>query len=207
MNKTHESFHKQQRGLETRATLLESAGIVFSQMKYDKAKLRFISEQAGISLGSLYFHFGNKDDIAAAVLDAQQEAMTGVLSEVVQTETPHLEQLLTLLERMATLIATNTIVQAGISLVQSLPDELRNRGYTSYEEWQTVTETMIQTGQEDGSITTIASATELAEVINELFVGAQVMAGMKDNWVSLPDRIKRARPHITQFLSPEHSQI
>ncbi|WP_449280826.1 TetR family transcriptional regulator, partial [Leucobacter sp.] len=86
MNRVGEVRRKQQRGIRTRTALLEAAGRVFSRMEYDKAKLKDISDDAGISLGSLYFHFGNKDDVAAAVLDAQQERMTEVLSAVVETE-------------------------------------------------------------------------------------------------------------------------
>ncbi|RGE19219.1 TetR family transcriptional regulator, partial [Leucobacter sp. wl10] len=66
-NRVNETRKRQQRGVDTQIALLEAAGRVFSRMEYDKAKLKDISDDAGISLGSLYFHFGNKDDVAAAV--------------------------------------------------------------------------------------------------------------------------------------------
>ncbi|WP_165384243.1 TetR/AcrR family transcriptional regulator [Leucobacter triazinivorans] len=194
---------RQQRGIETQSALLEAAGRVFSRMEYDKAKLKDISDDAGISLGSLYFHFGNKDDVAAAVLDAQQERMTEVLSSVVETEGSSLGRLLDLLDGVAELISADALVQAGIRLVGSLPDELKDRGYGFYEEWQRVAETLIREGLEDGSVTTARQTpAELAELVNELFVGAQVLAGMKDGWQTLPERIRRIRPVLESVLAP-----
>ena len=202
MNRVGEVRRKQQRGIRTRTALLEAAGRVFSRMEYDKAKLKDISDDAGISLGSLYFHFGNKDDVAAAVLDAQQERMTEVLSAVVETEGTSLERLLDLLDGVAELISSDALVQAGIRLVGSLPDELKDRGYGYYDEWQRVTATLIREGIEDGSITSPCGAQELAEVVNEAFVGAQVLSGMMDGWQTLPARIQRARPRLQELLAP-----
>ncbi|QBE49179.1 TetR/AcrR family transcriptional regulator [Leucobacter triazinivorans] len=203
MNRVGEVRRKQQRGIRTRMALLEAAGRVFSRMEYDKAKLKDISDDAGISLGSLYFHFGNKDDVAAAVLDAQQERMTEVLSSVVETEGSSLGRLLDLLDGVAELISADALVQAGIRLVGSLPDELKDRGYGFYEEWQRVAETLIREGLEDGSVTSTAPAPELAEVVHETFIGAQVLSGMMDGWQTLPARIERARPRLEALLAPE----
>ena len=199
-----ESRGKQQRGIETQAALIEASGRVFSRMEYDKAKLKDISEEAGISLGSLYFHFGNKDDVAMAVLDTQQERMDAVLTRV--AEEPHpdaLARLWALLDGVADLIATDTMVQAGIRLVSSLPEELRDRGYGDVEGWQRMTRTLITEGIADGSITSTRSADALTELIDEVFVGAQVMADMQDGGVSLPARIVRARPLLHLLLAPD----
>lgn len=203
MSRVGEVRRKQQRGIRTRLALLEAAGRVFARMEYDKAKLKDISDDAGISLGSLYFHFGNKDDVAAAVLDVQQERMTEVLSSVVEeTEGTSLERLLDLLEGMAELIAGDALVQAGIRLLTSLPDELKDRGYGYYDEWQRVTATLVGEGVEDGSVTSGIPSHELAEVVNETFVGAQVLSGMLDGWQTLPGRVRRARPRLEQLLAP-----
>lgn len=194
---------KQQRGIETQTALIEASSRVFSRMEYDKAKLKDISEEAGISLGSLYFHFGNKEDVAMAVLDEQQVRMHHVLSEVTEaTHKDSLTRLFSLLDGVAELISRDSMVQAGIRLVSSLPDELRARGYGDYDEWQRTTGMLIEAGIADGSVTSPQPADELAELLNEIFVGAQVMSGMKDAWASLPDRIVRARPLLTRLLAP-----
>lgn len=194
---------KQQRGIATQTALIEASARVFARMEYDKAKLKDISEEAGISLGSLYFHFGNKDDVASAVLDEQQLRMNAVLSEVSEETHEHsLSRLLALLDGMAALIARDAMVQAGIRLVSSLPDELQARGYGDYDAWQRVTMRIIVEGVADGSVSSPRPVEELAEILNEIFVGAQVMAGMQDAWASLPARIQRARPLLLLLLTP-----
>lgn len=193
---------QQQRGIETRAALIEACGRVFSRMEFDTAKLRDISAEAEISLGSLYFHFGNKDDIAKTILDIQQERMGAVLSAV--TEEPgldSLERLLALLEGMAALISQDSIVQAGIRLLNSLPEEHRARGYGDYDAWQSVTRTLIVEGIVEGSMSPKCSVDEATELLNEIFVGAQVMSGMHDAWRSLPGRLNTARPLLTMLLT------
>lgn len=197
-----ESRGKQQRGIQTQTALIEASGRVFSRMEYDKAKLKDISEEADISLGSLYFHFGNKDDVAMAVLDSQQERMNSVLTRVVAEAYPDsLTRLFALLDGVAVLISKDSMVQAGIRLVSSLPEELRTRGYGDYDEWQRVTRALIVEGVKDGSVTSELPIDELAELLNEVFVGAQVMSGMKDGWASLPDRIRRARPLLRMLMA------
>lgn len=194
---------KQQRGIETQTALMEASSRVFSRMEYDKAKLKDISEEAGISLGSLYFHFGNKEDVAVAILDEQQVRLHHVLSEVTDAAyQDSLARLLALLDGIAELISRDSMVQAGIRLMSSLPDELRERGYGDHGEWQRTTAALIQAGIADGSVTSQQPADELAELLNEIFVGAQVMSSMKDAWASLPDRIVRTRPLLTRLLAP-----
>ena len=43
-------------------------------------------------------------------------------------------------------------------------------------------------------------ARAVAEVFNELFVGAQILAGMQKDWKSLPERLDRQRPVIDHLL-------
>ena len=97
--------------------LLEASGRVFSRLPYDQAKLKDISDEVGASQGSIYFHFGNKYDIAEAVL----------------------------------------VVQAGLQLVDSLPEALRDHGHNSYVTWQVNGAVLIERGVDDGSITSTAS--------------------------------------------------
>ena len=202
MNRTIEKRGKQQRGIETQAALLEAAGRVFSQKEYDGARLKDISEEAGISLGSLYFHYGNKEDIAAAVLEIQQERMTEVLAGIMTNSQPSFTRLFELIDGLAELIASDPLVQAGIRLVNSLPEVLQDSGHAPYGEWVRVTETLLREGVEDGSVSADIDIDGVAEYFNEVFVGAQVLAGMQDNWASLPARARRARPYLAAMIAP-----
>jgi len=54
---------KQGRSLETRSRILEAAARVFAAHGYGKGTTNRIAEEAGISVGSLYQYFPNKDAI------------------------------------------------------------------------------------------------------------------------------------------------
>lgn len=193
---------KQQRGIETRLALLEASGRVFSRLTYDQAKLKDISDEAGASQGSIYFHFGNKYDIAEAVLTVQQDRMSALLEEEIKVGRSAYDTILVMLPRLAELMAGDTLVQAGLQLVDSLPEELKEHGHNSYTRWQQATLELIEQGVAEGSITTTEAPELLAELITEIYIGAQMMSGMADRWASLPARIERALPLVQRLLRP-----
>lgn len=191
---------KQKRGLESRATLLASAAAIFADKEYEGARLKDISEHAGISLGSLYFHFGNKDDVAKALLEHQRSRMDDVFAQVVEASDSPLERFFEARERIGRLMADDHIVQAGIRLRQSTSEELRALAYEPDETWARKTESMVQEAIDAGEISSEIDARAVAEVFNELFVGAQILAGMQKDWKSLPERLERQRPVIDHLL-------
>ena len=50
--------------------ILDVAARLFRQHGYGQVSLRAIAEAAGIKAGSIYYHFGSKDEIVVAILDA-----------------------------------------------------------------------------------------------------------------------------------------
>lgn len=62
---------------ETRTRLLESVAAEFSQYGFQKASLRRICTNAGVTTGALYFFFQDKDDLFRNVLSPVTE---GILS-------------------------------------------------------------------------------------------------------------------------------
>jgi AcrR family transcriptional regulator len=65
---------------EVRARLLEAAAQEFSLSSYASASLNRIIEQAGISKGSLYYYFDDKEDLFRAVLSYLDECSEGLFT-------------------------------------------------------------------------------------------------------------------------------
>ncbi|MGS0562826.1 TetR family transcriptional regulator [Microbacterium aurugineum] len=196
-----EGSSKTARARKTRDALLLAAARVFSRQSFADARLKDISDDAGISQGSLYFHFGNKDDIAAVILETQQEHMTAALEDALATPLTGLDRIVQLAKGLAAVISSDVIVQAGIKLGPQLDTDLTNTARAPYFEWVRITEELISAGIEDGSIRPTVDARTTAEFLNELFVGIQVFSELADSWVSMPARMETAIPYIIDILT------
>src|ERR1700761_298267 len=60
----------QARSRATRERLLEAAEAVFAAKGYDGAKISDIAEEAGVSVGAVYFRFKDKDALFFAIAES-----------------------------------------------------------------------------------------------------------------------------------------
>jgi AcrR family transcriptional regulator len=67
---------RQRRAVETRARILDAAREVFEEHGYAHGTTNRIAERAGLSVGSLYQYFPNKDAILVELVDVHIEAGT-----------------------------------------------------------------------------------------------------------------------------------
>ena len=82
---------KQARALATVDTILTGAAQVLEQVGYGLVTTDRIAERAGVSVGSVYQYFGNKEDVFAALLDRETAGLLGKLQEELERveEDPH----------------------------------------------------------------------------------------------------------------------
>lgn len=70
------------RKLETRGKLVEAARRVMGRKGVEAATIAEIAEEADVGFGSFYNHFGSKDEIAGAVVQAEAEDLGATLDRV-----------------------------------------------------------------------------------------------------------------------------
>ncbi len=73
---------RQARGQQRIAQILEAAAAVFAEQGYDSTTTNAIAARAGISPGSLYQYFTNKDDVAHALAEQYASELTRLRAEV-----------------------------------------------------------------------------------------------------------------------------
>ncbi|MFZ9087146.1 MAG: TetR/AcrR family transcriptional regulator, partial [Steroidobacteraceae bacterium] len=61
----------QERAKVTSDSILEAAEIIIVNEGYEKATTNYIAEKAGVSIGSLYQYFPNKEAIISALIEQQ----------------------------------------------------------------------------------------------------------------------------------------
>lgn len=198
---------RQQRSVATREALVLAAGRVFARLTYAEARLKDISEDAQVSPGSMYFHFGNKKDFAIAVLDHEQERMKQVLTDVMSSNANGLEKLFRLGRGLGELIASDVVVQGGIKLSSQPGTDFGSRSSAPYFQWIEAVRTIIDDGIRDGSIKPEIDSQEYSIICNEMFVGAQVIAELADSWQSLPSRIRQLVPVLQELLTSSPADL
>src|SRR6266700_385910 len=79
-------IRRRARGLQRMASILDAAETVFAKVGYDEATTHQIAEEAGISPGSLYQFFSNKEEIAQALAARYTEELQRVYGSVFSDE-------------------------------------------------------------------------------------------------------------------------
>ena len=78
------------RGRETSARLLDAALAVHAEHGHEGLTVQAVLERSGVSLGSLYHHFGSAGGLAAALYDrCLGELLDAVLAELRRARTAH----------------------------------------------------------------------------------------------------------------------
>jgi AcrR family transcriptional regulator len=77
-----QAVRRRARGVQRIASILNAAETVFTEMGYDEATTNHIAAQAGISPGSLYQFFSNKEKIVQALAARYTEELQGVYDSV-----------------------------------------------------------------------------------------------------------------------------
>jgi AcrR family transcriptional regulator len=78
------------RGVQRMAAILDAAEISFARIGYDDSTTNHIATQAGISPGSLYQFFANKEEIARALAARYNEELQQIYVVIFATETASL---------------------------------------------------------------------------------------------------------------------
>lgn len=105
MNRAEPSAGKRADAVTNRARLLEAALVVFARSGFD-LEVHDIASQAGVGVGTLYRHFGNREELLRAIITAiVEEAQTRIRAAI----QPHAD------DPRAALFA---LVSAGLSVQQ-----------------------------------------------------------------------------------------
>jgi AcrR family transcriptional regulator len=84
--KETQAIRRRAQGVRRIASILKAAEVVFTEMGYDEATTNHIAAQAGISPGSLYQFFSNKEEIVQALAAQYTEELKLVYESVFSVE-------------------------------------------------------------------------------------------------------------------------
>lgn len=103
---------KKQKSFEKREELINAALIEFGEKGYDKASLNNILKEAGISKGTFYYHFENKEDLYLYLIELLIEKKMNYFNENINPEDFN-KDIFTLLK---------TMIKVGIGFAHYSPE-------------------------------------------------------------------------------------
>ena len=102
MNITATTRQARSDGDQTRAAIIEAAGILFGEQGYDRTTGKAICERAQVNMAAINYHFGSRDGLYLAVLKEFHQRMFSIdmLRELLDRDLPPAEKLRILIRQI-----------------------------------------------------------------------------------------------------------
>jgi len=118
----------------TRQSILDAAARIFRRDGYSSARLADIAAEIGMKAGSLYYHFGSREALVEAVMEAGTRRTHARMMErlaALPPQTSHLDRLKAAIETHLIMVITQEdIASATIKLIWQVPAALRDKVLT-----------------------------------------------------------------------------
>jgi AcrR family transcriptional regulator len=179
---------KQARSLITRETILRAAGSVFAELSYSTATLGDVVAEAGVTQGSLYFHFDSKHQLASEVIQRQHETALEAVASVAP-DARAIESLVRLSIAIAEQIVTDPIVRGGMRLSTETPELFPGVARRPYQDWITTCTALLADAVAEGDVAADRDLVALARFVMSAYTGLQVVSHALTGWADLYDRL------------------
>lgn len=179
---------------ETRQKLLDAALVVFSHQGYEATRLEDIADEAGVTRGAIYHHFGGKPELYTALLTVMWERVVSVIEDAVAEGGTAVDILrrtcvrkLAFMEEDAAFRAVNELSLFKTSMTPELENGMQmkrdgmRRGITAIAE-------NIQAGIDEGSIRADVNPMDAAIAFHSMQNGLMAMWLIDPTLFSLKER-------------------
>lgn len=163
---------RETKATRTRRRILDAAAHEFAQHGYGGASLRRIAEAAGLKVGSLAFHFADKDALVAATLrdgvDSARMALEQAIAAV-PPDAPAVDRLRAAVRgHLDALHASDDRAASVVRMVETLPSDLRSAHVEHERRFGKVWLGLLDSARRDGAVRPDVDL----RVLRDLLVGA-----------------------------------
>lgn len=174
---------KQERAERTRATLVRAAAEVFAQCGFAGASVTRIADQAGLTLGAMYFHFKSKEDLARVIVVSQPDLV------VPPMPAQGLQRVIDVTLTWAYQLREDPLLQAGARLVMD-QESFLEPNVNSHQQWMGILVSDFQVARRRRELRADVDIDLYARLIVSACTGAQMHAQMESARRDLPKRIE-----------------
>lgn len=181
----------QKRAIETREKIVAAAAQVFSEMSFAEASMADILKLAGVTQGSLYFHFDSKTDLAYEVVRRQHEKAYSLGSARLNSEASAAENLVGISYDLATALMNEPVMRAGLRLVTESINVFVKPVVKPYVDWIEICKVLLQRAVENGETKKPLDIDSASVVVISSFTGTHVVASALGALPELLERLDR----------------
>jgi TetR/AcrR family transcriptional repressor of nem operon len=192
---------------KTREFIVEKTAPVFNKKGYAGTSLSDLTEATGLTKGSIYGNFANKDEVALAVFDYNISRLTSGMNAAVAGSTNAIGKLL----GMAGFYRgefKNSMTSGGCPILNTAVEAddthplLKEKAAKSIKTWKKNIEDIIKRGIEAKQVKATANAGEFATGFIALIEGGIMLAKATGNSAMLYNCIDRVEKMIHDELEP-----
>ncbi|OON75410.1 TetR family transcriptional regulator [Streptomyces tsukubensis] len=189
----------QERAVQTRRQILESAAILFDQNGYAGTSVKDVADHVGMTKGAVYFHYPSKEALTVAVVQAHYDRWPRLLEAVQAEGLGPMDTLVELLDRTAMTFRDDAVVQGGARLMMEQP-LVEGSLPQPYVGWVDLIELLLTQAMDAGELREGVSPTAAAHTLVAAFFGTQHISARLDLRVDLVKRWEEARDLLSYAL-------
>ena len=148
--------HEQTKSELSRAKILDAAARIFRDKGYAATTLNEIAETADMKAGSLYYHFGSKEEILEEVLDMGMRRIHEAVEDSqarLPPGTSHDRRIHAAVEaHLTTLLRHGDYTSANIRIFDQIPDDVRQRHLRLRNAYAACWRRILNAAQKDGAL-------------------------------------------------------
>ncbi|MFJ9174907.1 ScbR family autoregulator-binding transcription factor [Streptomyces sp. NPDC102360] len=190
---------KQDRAYRTRRHVLRAAAEMFAEHGYTNTSITGIAEHIGMTKGAVYFHYKNKDAMAAEVVQDSYRIWSALTEEVTAESRDPAASIMTLLDRTVQSFLDDAIVQAG-SRLQAERSLIDARLPEPYVGWTNRLTQLFAQAEEAGDLRPGVTPHAAATVVVAAVFGVQHISDVLHQRRDLPDRWDEVRTVLVETL-------
>ncbi len=174
----------------TKQFIIEKTAPIFNEKGYAGTSLNDLTKATGLTKGSIYGNFENKDDVALAVFDYNYNRVVEYIKAKLQATENSIERLLVYPDVYRNYLKT-PFLQPGCPILNTATEAddthplLKEKAANALAFWKKAIENQIKRGIARGEIKADANPTEIAVILISLIEGAFMQAKVTGRTVEL----------------------
>lgn len=185
----------------TRQFIVEQTAPIFNEKGYSGTSITDITSATGLTKGSIYGNFENKDEVALAAFDYNFNRVTNYIKEQIVKSENSIERLL-VYPRVYRDFLKIPFLKSGCPILNTSTEaddthpQLRARANDALTFWKSTIENQIKRGIHRGEIKATTNTTEVAVILMSLIEGAVMQAKVTGR----PTELKIAMKYLENLI-------